>query len=148
LIQVAQAYSDAKKAGLLTEVPTEKYEVGRANNLRAIQKALAQAADSDGKYPEAAKWMESAQIRLKTSDLSEAEAQLKLKVPGSAVGFGYAFNDAVGGKSPDAWKAKGTTIIVYESLQTGWDAHGDPSKDGKKGGKAVTVAGDVVDLKP
>jgi len=147
MIQVAQAVADAKKGGLLDEEKTEKYQVGRDNNLKAICTALKQAADSDGQFPPAAKWMESAMVRLKTSDINESEAQQKLMVPGRKDGFGYAYNGALAGKSPDDFKAKGKTVIVYESKQTKWDAFGDPAKDALPGGKGVTLDGDIVDFK-
>lgn len=144
--QVIKAFSDARKAGLLSDEKVEKYQVGRENNLKAIHKALLQAADSDGQFPKAEKWMESALIRLKTSDLSESEAQKKLAVPGLTEGFGYAFNDVFSGKRPEDFKGKEKSVFIYESKQTAWDAHGDPAKDARPGGKGVAFDGTVVNL--
>ena len=120
--------------------------MGRDNNLKAIRTALMQAAESDGEFPPVAKWMESAMVRLKTSDINESEAQLKLMVPGRKDGFGYAYNGGLAGKSPVDFKAKGKTVMVYESKQTQWDAFGDPAKDALPGGKGVTVDGEIVTL--
>lgn len=146
LFQVGMALMDAKKAGLLDEEKTDKYQVSRENNLTAIHKALLQAADSDGGFPAADKWMDTAVLRLKTGDLSEAEAREKLKVPGGTEGYGYAFNKALGGKHPDDFKDKGKTVIVYESVATQWNASGDPLKDARPKAKGVTLQGDVVDV--
>jgi len=147
LIQVGFVLADAKRAGLLDEEKTVKYQVSRDNNLKAIHKALIQAAESDGGFPEAKKWMDTAWIRLKTGDLSEAEAKDKLRVPGLASGvYGYAFNSALSGKHPDDFKGKTETIMVYESKQEIWNGCGDPAKDAMVDGKAITLAGDVVKL--
>ncbi len=149
LYQASRVYFDAKKAGLLDDVQTEKYRASRENNLKAIREALMQAAESDGQFPEASKWMDTAMIRLKTSDITPDEAKDKLRIPGRSGGktdFGYAFNDEMEGKDPSALKDKADTILVYESQQNVWNAHGDPKTDGRKGGKGVTVAGTIVEL--
>lgn len=149
LVQVALTVRDAKKSGWLDDVEFEKYRAGRENNLKAIQKALLQAADSDGQLPPDNKWMESALIRLKTSDLSEDETKLKLKVPGvKGDGYGYAMNTALTGKKSAELKDLGGKVLVYESTQSTWDAVGDPDKDARKNAKGVTVAGDIVEIGP
>ena len=143
LINAAKAVSDAKKSGILDDVETDKYKVGRENNLKAIQKALLQAADSDGTFPAADKWMDQALLRLKTSDISEDEAKDKLRVPGlKPREFGYAINDGVAGKSLADIKDK-SIILVFESTNTAWNAHGDPAKEAKPGGKLISVDGTV-----
>ncbi|MBS1713858.1 MAG: hypothetical protein JST30_05925 [Armatimonadetes bacterium] len=144
LFQVAQAAMDAKKAGLLDDVATEKYQVGRENNLKAIQASLLLSAESEGKLPDAGQWMDQALIRLKTSDLTEAEAKDKLRVPGrGGLDYGYAVNDKLAGKPLDV-KAEAETVLVFESRDASWNAHGDPDKDAATGGKGVTVSGKVV----
>ena len=145
LIQVGLVLADAKKAGLLDEEKIEKYRVGRENNLIAIHKSLMQAAESDGAFPKADKWMETALIRLKTSDLTEVEAKDKLRVPGRTSGsFGYALNAAVSEHHPDDFKSKPDTVLVFESRSDSWNATGDPDKDGVNGGRAVTIEGKIV----
>lgn len=145
LIQVSLAVADAKKAGFLDEEKTDKYQVGRENNLKAIHKALMQAADSDGTFPPAKTWMDGAMLRLKTGDLSVEEAKDKLKVPGGKPGeFGYSLNTEVAGKTPDDFKSKPGTILVFESTDTKWNASGDPGATGRPGGKAITIDGKVL----
>lgn len=145
LVQIAIVVTTAKRAGLLDEEKIEKYQVSRDNNLLAIHKALMQAVDSDGGFPPAAKWMDAALLRLKTSDLSEEEAKDKLRVPGSAAGsYGYGFNSALDSRHPDDFRAKRDTILVYESKSTGWNAAGDPANDAAPTGKAVTLEGKVI----
>lgn len=145
LIQVSLAVADAKKAGLLDEEKTDKYQVGRENNLKAIHKALMQAADSDGVFPPAKSWMDVALLRLKTGDLTIDEAKDKLRVPGSKAGeFGYALNSEVAGKTPDDFKSRPNTILVFESRDSIWNASGDPATIGREGGKAITISGDIV----
>lgn len=144
LVQVGKAALDAKKAGLLDDVQTDKYQVGRENNLKAIQAALLSSAESEGKLPDAKGWMDQALIRLKTGDISEQEAKDKLKVPGLAASdYGYAINDKLAGKPLDA-QAAAETVLVFESKDKSWNAHGDPEKDAVTGGKGVTVSGKVV----
>lgn len=145
LVQVAIVVATAKRAGLLDEEQIEKYKVSRDNNLAAIHKAMVQAADSDGGFPKAESWMDTALLRLKTSDLSEEEAKDKLRIPGQpAGGYGYAFNSALSGRHPDDFRAKANTILVFESKATTWNAAGDPAKDAAPGGKAVTLEGKVI----
>ena len=147
LIQVGKTVADAKNAGLLDETQTEKYQASRENNLKSIHRALMQAADSDGEFPDAAKWMETALIRLKTSDLTEEEAKNKLRVPGAKNGdFGYSFNAVFSKVHPGEIKVKANTILVFESKATTWNASGNPESDAKDGAKGVTFEGKVVDL--
>ncbi|MBS1723256.1 MAG: hypothetical protein JSS66_09925 [Armatimonadetes bacterium] len=147
LVQVALTVRDAKKAGLLDEETTEKYKVGRENNLKAIQKALLQLADSDGSLPKDGKWMDAALVRLKTSDISEQEARDKLVVPGAKPGeFGYALNRAFLGKHPDQFRKDPKTILVFESTNRAWNAVGEPLSDGTKGGKGIALDGTIIQL--
>lgn len=149
MIQVGKTLSDASKAGLLDETKTEKYQASRDNNLKAIHRALMLAADSDGEFPEATKWMETALIRLKTSDISEDEAKEKLKIPGlGPTEFGYALNTVFGKAHPGEIKVKSDAILVYESKDASWNAHGNPETDGRDGGKAVTFGGEIISLPP
>lgn len=143
LIQVGLVLRDAKKAGLLDDVKTEKYEASRDNNLKAIHQALMRSQESEGTLPPAANWMDAALVRLKTSDLTEDEAKAKLKRPGQK-SFGYSINSSMAGKDTRAIRVKVGTILVFESQSTAWNASGDPAKDAIDGGKAVTLEGEVV----
>ena len=146
IVQVVKVAMDAKKAGFLDDVETEKYQVGRDNNLKAIQASLLLSAESEGQLPDAGQWMDQALIRLKTSDISEEEAKAKLRVPGrTPPDFGYAINDKLAGRPLDT-KADAENVLVFESAKTSWNAHGDPAKDAAPHAKGVTVAGQVVTL--
>lgn len=145
LYQVAMTVRDAKKSGWLDDVEVDKYQAGRENNLKAIHKALVQAAESDGQFPPAATWMDAALIRLKTSDLTEEETKIKLRVPGQDNGgYGYAINVVIAGKKPEELKSVQDAVLVFESNKSAWNASGDPDKDARKAGKGITLAGEIV----
>lgn len=114
-------------------------------NLEALATGLRLYQESEGAYPAAATWMDDLLPRLITNVLPKKEAEKKLVRPGVAEGeFGYALNDAAAGKYVGDLP-KGT-ILVFESAATGRNAHGDPRKDGRKGGRALTIEGDLVSL--
>lgn len=146
LIQIALTIRDAKKGGWLDDVQVEKYRVSRDNNLKSIHRALMQVAESDGKLPEAGQWMESALLRLKTSDLTEEETRAKLQVPGEKQGYGYALNSSLAGKKLEDVKKIGDAVLVFESTKSSWNASGNPDTDARKNGKGVTVKGELIDL--
>jgi len=119
------------------------------DNLKALSTALKLYHDSEGQYPDAAKWMDQIAPRLILNDLPKKEADKKLVRPdltGTADAYGYAMNDAAGGKYKDDLK-KGT-ILLFESSSTARNAHGNPSdaKEYKAGGRALTIEGTLVNL--
>lgn len=119
-------------------------------NLKALSTALKLYHDSEGQYPDAAKWMDEIAPRLVLNDLPKKEADKKLVRPdlaGQADAYGYAMNDVAGGQYKDDLK-KGT-ILIFESSSTVRNAHGNPldAKDFKAGGRALTIEGDLVSLK-
>ena len=146
LIQVGIVLAGAKRAGLLDDEQTIKYQVSRDNNLKAIHRALMQANESEGHFPSADKWMDIALIRLKTSDITEDEAKGKLRVPGSKE-YGYAINSVLAGKALDNARLRGDTVLAFESVDQKWNASGLPEKDAAKGAKGVTLEGKIVGLK-
>lgn len=131
------------------EKPTRRtYDAKSSDeNLKALSTAIKLYHESEGAYPSAAKWMDEIAPRLILNDLPKKEADKKLIRPdlaGQADAYGYAMNDAASGKYRDDLP-KGT-ILLFESTATGRNAHGDPKKDRKPGGRALTIEGNLVDL--
>ncbi len=131
---------------VLAKPPRRTYDASNSDaNLKALSTAIKLYHDSEGAYPKADAWMDDIEPRLILNDLPKKEADKKLVRPDVAEGkYGYAINDAAAGKYRDDLK-KGT-ILLFESAATGRNAHGDPKKDGKPGGRALTIEGDLVSL--
>lgn len=131
---------------VLDKPPRRTYDASSSDaNLKALSTALRLFHDSEGAYPKADKWMDDIAPRLILNDLPKKEAEKKLVRPDVEAGeFGYAINDAAAGKYRDDLK-KGT-ILLFESVATGRNAHGNPKKDGKPGGRGLTIEGDLVSL--
>ncbi len=110
--------------------------------LKAIRTALDLYHDSEDRYPDAKNWTEEALKRLAADDLAKGEDAKRLTRPG-AKAYGYALNAAVAGKYRGDIGPP-TTILVYETPREEPNAAGDPAQDGLPGGKAVTVAGEIV----
>jgi len=138
----------------LSEVEQREYQGTSRQNLEAIYVALMLYHDSEGAFPPAETWMDLTKLRLKTRDLSEEESLKKLKNPllKSDGEWGYALNDAVAGKYKDDIKDPDTTLLVFDSSSTGWNAHGSPEKLSPKpsrlgGNLGVTVSGKTITVK-
>ena len=114
-------------------------------NLASFSTALRLYQASEGVYPDAGRWMDEILPRLILNNLPKKEAEKKFVRPGVAAGgYGYAIDDAAAGKYVGDLP-KGT-ILVFESASTERNAHGDPRKDGKAGGRGVTIEGKIVPL--
>jgi hypothetical protein len=132
---------------VLVKPPKRTYDASDSDaNLKALGTAMRLYHESEGAYPQAAGWMDAIEPRLILNDLPKKEADKKLHRPDAPEGaYGYAMNDAASGKyRGDLPKG---TILLFESTPTGMNAHGDPTRDGKPGGRAVTIEGDAVALK-
>lgn len=148
-----RAFLDIWKSGAVQEAMAgaEKhdYEGSSTKNLKAIYTAMMLYHDSEGQFPVAAGWMDAIGNRLVVNDLKEGEAQKKLIRPDLASqpgSFGYAMNDDASGKYKD--DVKGVDVpLVYESKQTGRNAHGNP-KDDHSSGLYISVNGSIGHLKP
>lgn len=119
------------------------YTATNESNLKAIYTALKLYHDSEGQFPKGDGWMDAIQNRIRADDMSKEEAAKKLIRPdlvGQANQFGYALNDAAAGKYKD--DVPKDTILVYESKETGRNAHGNPTKE--REGAAITVSGQVL----
>ena len=130
----------------MTKPPKRTYEAkDSAENLQALSTALRLYEGSEGQYPDAAKWTDEIAPRLVLNDLPKKEASKKLVRPGLGEGeYGYAMNEAAGGKyHGDLPKG---TILLFESVSTARNAHGDPRRDGLAGGKGLTIEGKIVPL--
>lgn len=147
-----KAFRDLWKNGAIqaavSKVPQRKYEDKSSDdNLKALFTAFKLYQDSEGQYPDASKWMDQIAPRLVLNDLPKKEAEKKLVRPdlaGQADAYGYAINDAAAGKYiGDLPKG---TVLLFESSATARNAHGDPKKDGKAGGRAVTIEGSLASV--
>lgn len=129
----------------MTKPPKRTYEAtDSAENLKALSTALRLYESSEGRYPDAAAWMDEIAPRLVLNDLPKKEAYKKLVRPGVGEEYGYAMNDAAAGKyHGDLPKG---TILLFESLSTERNAHGDPRRGGLPSGRGLTIEGEIVPL--
>lgn len=141
---------DGFKSGLfgamLQGSRNEKYSASSQENLKAMYNALSLYHESEGQFPHAEGWVNAIETRIDTENLEKGEAQKKLIRPdllGKTGEYGYAMNDAVSAKYKDDIKDKKTPLI-FESKDTGKNAHGDPAKE--RQGWAISVDGTI--LKP
>lgn len=141
------------KKGVLEKAPDRTYSSSVQANLKALYTAMMFVHESDGQFPDASKWMDAVKVRIQTGDMSAAEAQKKLldptvSEPGS---FGFAMNDACSQKYVGDVKDP-KTVLLFQSQNKAWNAHGDPKKDipsPARGGQTlgITISGDVVSIK-
>lgn len=150
----AHAFLNFKRAGFFDQPTMRKYQGSNVDNLKAIWTAMKLFHQSEEQFPNSEKWMDDIKLRLRTNDLSEADTLKKLvnpllQPPSNNV-FGYAMNDSASKKYKGDIKDP-KTILVFNSSDTKWNAHGDPEKlkttDPTKGNKGITIDGTVVDLK-
>jgi hypothetical protein len=129
----------------LTKPERHKYNATSEENLKALYQGMILFHDSEGQFPPADKWMDSIESRLRTNDLIKAEEKKKLIRPdlvGQPNKFGYAMNDLAGTKYKEDVKDPATTPLIYESKQTGRNAHGDPTTD--LDGIAIAIDGNII----
>lgn len=134
-------------AGVFDKQEMRKYQGSNEENLKAIYTAMMKYHESEGQFPDAAKWMDELKPRIRTNDLTESEAEKKLVFPaylGQPGKFGYAMNDAAAAKFKKDLNPK--TPLIFDSSDLKWDAHGDPKKIPMKGGEAIAVDGTILKL--
>ena len=120
------------------------YNVSNESNLKALFTAIMLYHDSEGQFPKSDTWMDAIKNRITSSDLKEGEGEKKLHNPANATSeYGYAMNDLASTKYKDDLKDK-SAILIYESVAVTKNAHGDPKKDARKGGKGITLEGKIV----
>ena len=105
LVQVGKAALDAKKAGLLDDVQTDKYQVGRENNLKAIQAALLSSAESEGRLPDAKGWVSMERYLLGESD--EMRQVMRDQVLSATLADFHRF-----GETLEAVKDRGHVVVL------------------------------------
>lgn len=124
---------------------THDYSGNSIENLRRMRTAMLLYSDSEDHFPEGNGWMDAIDTRLQTADLNKGEAEKKLVRPdllGQSGLYGYAMNDACAGKFKGDIKDPNLTPLIFESSETGKNAHGDPAKIRK--GIAITVDGTII----
>jgi hypothetical protein len=130
----------------------QQYNAGNEQNLKALRTALMEFHDSEGQFPAGASWMDNIKSRTRVDNMTQQETNKKFVnplYPSKPTVFGYAINDAAAGKYKGDLKPG--TILVFDSSDTAWNAHGDPAKLKPKspypgGLKAITVDGSIVKL--
>lgn len=135
LFQVGNAAIDLARAGAFSEVPEREYRADREGNLAAIHRALVLVCESEGALPKQ-DWKERAMLRLKTRDLSEAEAAKKMVALPPATH--YRLSAEAAGKHVDDLPPD--SVLVFESRAAPESPMGAP----ERGLLGVTAAGNVV----
>jgi len=148
---------DLWQAGLFENVlsPKElrKYQGSSMDNLKAMHLALSLYHESEGQFPYANGWMDAIQPYMQSGDMSKEEAMKKLVNPlirpAKKGVYGYAMNDAASAKYKDDVPKPSETLLVFDSSETGWNAHGkpekllpDPSRQG--GNHGITIDGTIL----
>lgn len=149
----------ALKHGLISVGQLEhdaKYQGTSKDNLKALYLALIAEHDSEGAFPKADEWMDAIKDRIATNNMSQAEAMKKyvnpLIQPPKEGQFGYAMNDAAGGKYIDDVKDKDNTLLIFDSSDTSKNAHGNPNEllpdpERSGGNLGITVSGRLVKVR-
>jgi hypothetical protein len=141
------------KHGFFDSATARKYSGTTIDDLKAMRTALMIYHDSEGTFPAGDKWMDQIENRIHTSDMSTEESRKKLVDPafaGQPGKYGFALNDAVAGKYKGDLKDP-KTPLVFESSDSGKNAHGDPAKLAPApphagGNLAITVDGTIVKI--
>lgn len=148
LTPFGKALRDLASRGVIQNLaskPPERVVSGdTVARLKALRTALDLYHDSEERYPEASGWSEAARLRLKADDLAKGQDRAALTRPGARA-YGYALNARAAGKYRDDVGPE-STILLYETARETKDAVGDPARDGLKGGRGITVSGEIVAL--
>jgi hypothetical protein len=143
--------ADFARAGFF-EKPEKKqrWTPETEKNLQVLFTAVKMHHGSEDAYPAADKWMDQIEKRVRTNLLSKDEALKKFVDPaaanGAGGGFGFAFNEVASAKYVDDLPDKDSTILIFQSTDTRWNAHGDPAKIGREGGIGINAKGEIVPL--
>ena len=138
--------------GYFDHAEMQKYNATNDGNLQALRKAFLAYHESEGQFPDAPKWMDEVKSRIQEGDMEKEETSKKLvnpMYPAKAGVYGYAMNDAASGKYEGDLKS--STILIFDSSDTSWNAHGNPAKlkpanAGQGGDEGITVEGKIVKL--
>jgi hypothetical protein len=139
---------------LLSKPEKRKYEGTSMDNLRAMHTAMIAYHDSEEMFPHGEGWMDAIEPRLNVFDMDKKESAKKLVYPefiGQEGKFGYAMNDAAGGKYKDDIPDPDKTPLIFDSSDTKRNAHGKPEdllpKPARGGGnRGISVSGLMLKL--
>lgn len=139
----------AHGVGAFEQHEERTYNANNEENLKALYTGMMNYYDTEDQFPPAAKWMDEIKSRVRIGDMEKAETAKKFVNPLVLAGpraFGYAMNDLVSSKTKK--QADPKAILIFDSSDTSWNAHGDPKKMGsqKYGGEGITVDGRIVKL--
>lgn len=129
---------------------TEAFKGDLNDRLKAMYTAADLYQQSEQAYPATDKWMDELLTRLQTQNLKPGEAEKKIKRPdleSNPDQYGFALNKEIAGKYKGDIKDP-KTILIFESNDTKKNASGDPKTDGKPGGEAITINGEIVKIAP
>lgn len=119
--------------------------------LKVLGQAMKTYVEAEGAFPPAETWMDALAVYLHTDDMKPEEQVKKLKRPEfeeSPDKYGFAYNGAVAGKTPDEFKDLANTPLIYDSERTERNAYDDtPLKSALPNG-AVLYADGVVSRPP
>src|SRR5688572_19653527 len=118
--------------GALSSKELRRYQGSSMDNLKAMHLALSLYHESEGQFPHSNGWMDAVQPYVQSGDMSKDEAMKKLVNPllrpAKTGVFGYAMNDAASAKYRDDIAKPAETLLIFDSSDTTWNAHGKPEK--------------------
>jgi hypothetical protein len=144
---------DVWQAGMLDKVDKREYHGTSMDNLRALHTGLMLYHDSEGQFPFGSGWMDAVLPRIGAGDMKKEESAKKLVHPmfwpPNGKEFGYAFNDSCSEKYIEDIEDPERTPLVFDSSDTGRNAHGDPSNllpnpPREGGNQGVSVSGAAI----
>ena len=130
-IWIGPTVMDFVGAGFFEKVEKRKYSASTMSNLKAIYTAMSLYHESEERFPAANGWMDAIEGRLQAGDMDKSESAKKLISPefASQPGkFGYAMNEAASEKYKDDVAEPSKTPLVFDSSDSGRNAHGEPEK--------------------
>lgn len=129
-VWVGPVVRDFVRAGFLSQSDDRRVYSGTSmENLKALHAAMMLYHESEGQFPKAEGWMDAIEDRLVTATLPREEAVKKLVnpvLPEAEGVYGYAMNSAASGKFVDDIEDPAATPLIFDSRDTGRNAHGRP----------------------
>ncbi len=126
---------DVLKSGILDKADARVYEGNNTENLKMMYAALMAYHNSEDHFPDSSGWVTAIENRIKTADLTEADAQKKLVRPdlrNKPGEYGYAMNDAASKKYKGDLKDPKMPLL-FNSKATQKNANGDPNGAARTG---------------
>lgn len=144
-------FLELQRRGVLGEPARRSYSGTTRENLRNLYVAMMAYHDSEERFPNASGWMDAIRPYTRTSDL-ETDAELdKFRDPKTSKSeddYGYAMNDELSDQYIDDVDEPDRAILLFESTDRSWNAHGDPKTISLPSEKtdptlAVTASGEI-----